>query len=329
MAITGDGSEQTPWVVHDYDELISLSGQSPYETTYIKLANNINCNTYGTEFKWGSFHVNERCTTVIDFDGHTIKNVLVKDNASMFTFGHNSSQYGDSSFGGIKLKNGNLLNVFFASPTSRMFHYGRILLENMSISVNSSGLTVPPFDGVYNSYFGGHESYIDNSAIYVETAKLNSPMFYGKIEFSDSDIMIKVGDQNTQEIFTNNEVTFDNCRLRGKIAGRGLFMSNPYYENVVLDNAFENSVIELDVTEVDENGDIYGNWHLICTGKFNEASQTTVIGTEDENGDSIFPDHSVVTYVDPTSWQYCSYSEIRDADYLNSHGFIVTHVIGG
>lgn len=324
MAITGEGTEQYPWIVHNYDELISLSNTRPEgeSTAYIQLANDINCNTYGTEFKWGNFYTAERCKVVIDFAGHTIKNVLVKENTAMFTHGHTSSQYGDANFGQTVLKNGKLLNVFFASQSSQIMGYGTFTIDNMSISTNAAGLTSSAFNGPY--YYGGNKAHIKNSAIYFQAAKLNSVPFRNPIEISDSDFWLDITDQNGFEIFDSDDVTFKDCRIRGKVGGRGIFVGNPNYENNIFNVQFTNSVIDINIRDAELNSEIYGNWHLITTSKFNEGTQTTVIATTDENGQSLFP-----SFWNPSSsWQYASYSDIRDSDYLNGHGFVCVEVGG-
>lgn len=326
MAITGSGTEQDPWIVHSYDELISLSNTRPAgeSNAYIELANNINCNTYGTEFKWGNFHTDINCKTVIDFAGHTIKNVLVKEGTAMFSAGYTSSQYGDANFGHTVLKNGKLLNVFLGSQTSQIISYGVFTLDNMSISCDASQATQPTFNGPH--FYGGYKGYIKNSAIYFRSSQLNSVPFTNPIEITNSDIWLDIKNQNEYDIFDADDVTLKDCRIRGKVGGKGIFVGNPNYENNIFNVQFTNSVIDLNVRDAKLNSDIYGNWHMITTSKFNEGTQTTVIATTDENGQSLFP--TEIPYTPSSSWQYASYSDIRDSDYLNGHGFVCIEVGG-
>lgn len=316
MAITGSGTEQDPWIVHSYDELISLSNTRPAgeSTAYIELANNINCNTYGTEFKWGNFHTDTNCMAVIDFAGHTIKNVLVKEGTAMFSVGHTSPY---NNFGHTVLKNGKLLNVFLGSQTSQIISFGVFTLDNMSISCDASQATEPTFDAPY--HYSDYKAYIKNSAIYFRSSRLNSYPFQNLIEITNSDIWLDIENQNKYDIFDSDVVTLKDCRIRGKVGGK-----STYYG--VFDVQFTNSVIDLNARDSELYSETCRSWHMIATSKFNEATQTTVIATTDENGQSLFP--TDIPYTPSSSWQYASYSNIRDPDYLNEHGFICVEVGG-
>jgi len=125
MAITGTGTQQDPFVVHSYNEFISLSKHSVLENeaVYIKWFDEPNqvldCNIYGTSFKWGEFGTKApvtegNVTFYIDLNGCTIKNFLIEDGKYMF-----KSEGASNGFTcKIIVSNGSLRNVFLGSATS-------------------------------------------------------------------------------------------------------------------------------------------------------------------------------------------------------------------
>ena len=57
MAVTGSGTQADPFIVHSYDEFMSLmDAVKTNDDTYIQFFENpnqvIDCNVYGSEFKW-------------------------------------------------------------------------------------------------------------------------------------------------------------------------------------------------------------------------------------------------------------------------------------
>jgi hypothetical protein len=119
MAITGTGIAGDPFIVHSYEEFMTLSNSdhNGSATIYVKWFDNPNqvldCNTYGSEFKWGSFENgtsgdNARYTIDVDLNGATIKNFMVASDIPMFkTYSRGGST---GSLGIINIRNGTYLN---------------------------------------------------------------------------------------------------------------------------------------------------------------------------------------------------------------------------
>lgn len=146
MAITGTGTELDPFIVHSYDEIVEAFSchDGSLDMYYSKLANDIDCNDYGTNWEWetiivsnGASAVASRRANTLDLDGHTIKNVYIKNNNYMFN--HTSSNYDNGC-----VKNGKILNVFGNTPTA--FANGLTLL-NVSISLQFGSPTSSLFNG--------------------------------------------------------------------------------------------------------------------------------------------------------------------------------------
>ncbi len=163
MAITGTGTEQDPFIVHSYDEIKEACEQhgSTYTKFYTKLANDINCNDYGEDWEWETITLGSNATganknNCLDLDGHTIKNVYIKNSNGLFT--SNSTAAGD-------LKNGKILNVFGNSPAKILT---KVSVENISMSMQLGTPSATPFDS----------NIIKNSAIYLIITNVDSKTIF-------------------------------------------------------------------------------------------------------------------------------------------------------
>ena len=126
MAITGSGTEQDPYIVHDYTELRTACNNS---NVFVELANSIDCNDYGEDFEWQTVTLGDGSD--LDLKTHTIKNFKAADDNYAFRCGNWS-----------KIHNGKILNVYLArsdgfsalwNSTESRWAY----LENLSISINT------------------------------------------------------------------------------------------------------------------------------------------------------------------------------------------------
>ena len=109
MAITGTGTELDPFIVHSYAEIKTFIEDTTASDLYGKLGNDIDCNTYGVDWEWETITNSSSNIRDFDLDGHTIKNVYIKNSNFMFKGGSQSSRK-------IVCHNGKLLNVFGGSP---------------------------------------------------------------------------------------------------------------------------------------------------------------------------------------------------------------------
>lgn len=291
MAITGTGTKDDPYIVHNYDELKEKYTEENGSSMewYIKLVNDIDCNDLGDDWEWTAMtrgYGNKH----IDLDGHTIKNIMIKSGSSLF-FDANGSTY---------IYNGKILNVFNNGATDIS---NGVKLNNVSISVNGTGLTGVAFSSTI----------FENCAVYFKSNKLNNSVFYCRTYpyCKNSDFYLDINDKNSKGIFTNYSAEgasqlLDNCRVRGYIGGK----SDQYY---LLSGSCNNSVIEVDTTNMSWESSFGSAYHIPCG-----ASSTGIINTE------ISPNLSGGT----SGLTACTSAQMRDPDYLNSIGFNVVKVGG-
>lgn len=218
MAITGSGTQGDPYIVHSYSEIKSTMSNISDGLTYMKLANNIDCNDYGEDFEWAQCtpeysDINNKNIN-FDLDGKTIKNIKIKPNNVLF-----------STYGGSTIHNGEILNVFSpdAIGIARGFNgdlgIAGPTFKDISMSLSGTGCTGNMF---LNCSF-------NSCAIYVEKAFLNEHIFNYSINASDafknSDFKIIVNNMNEKPIFAKNKgynvsFTMDSCRITGACKGK-------------------------------------------------------------------------------------------------------------
>lgn len=329
MAITGTGTEQDPFIVHDYSEFISLSGSGHDagvrdHKVYIQFFENnrpnqvIDCNNYGSEFKWGAFTDNSEyygtVTIYINLNGCTIKNFLIADGITMFG-GHYWAITG--AVGKIVISNGSFRNVFLGSATSK-FCTNYVHFQDVSISFNFAGATVTPFDGTGDVTF-------DNCALYLVGSTLATGIMKG-VAVTDTDIEIYVSNQNSKYMFP--DCSFTDCRFQGKLKGNVYYVSdsstvhhmalgaiNTYYTDNPHTNLV-NCVVDLDLTESTKQR-TDGTYHIIYA--YSGGINTNVMCKT----------HYPIGIGAPSKWNYMTHEEIRNGTYLNNAGFTVVEVAGG
>lgn len=227
MAVTGSGTEQDPWIVHDISEIQSCISQTD---KYLKLANDINCNDYGTSFVWSTLSSNAD----FDLDGHTIENIEIGSSARFSS--------GNSGL----IHNGKILNVYLNgsdcfSSNSRF--------EEISFSIDASAQDI-----VFNSntaVFYGASTRIDKCAIYAKNTKkalIHDGSGYN-IEVSETDILI---DSDVDTTGTRGDGNWDTyigaklskCRIRGHMNKyNGTALTSDNVDNCVMDLEIETAVI--------------------------------------------------------------------------------------
>lgn len=141
MAVTGRGTVDDPYIVHDYYELRETfpkqakdeQGQNMGYTNpcYIELVSDINCNDYAVDFVWEGLYTpsgyyEEASHTYLDLKGHTIKNLSIQQ----------SKFFAKVNRGGITISNGKILNVFGAGAEG---FCDVTKLENLTLSMNMTG----------------------------------------------------------------------------------------------------------------------------------------------------------------------------------------------
>lgn len=340
MAVTGTGTEQDPYIVHNYSEFMSLSGTIS-EEKYIQFFEDnmpnqiINCNDYGSEFKWHQFNLANGSQgtfrTHINLNGCTIKNFLIADGEAMF---HGDFWANTAHVGMISISNGSIRNVFLGSATSK-FCDDYVEFQNVSISFNFAGATGAVFNGNGDLTF-------DNCAMYLVGSTLQDAIIK-KAVLTDTDIELHIANQNGKAIFrgddtSDNYCTLQDCRIQGKISGTPIsHTENGHYSVFGCATPYSggdygkickliNCVIDVDLTDSFSNwyGAVYWiykatgatdlNTNVLCNSHYPSAGQ--------QSG-----------YSYPSDWNYMPHEgnnghNIRNGDWLNSQGFTVVEVVG-
>lgn len=343
MAVTGLGTEENPFIVHNYEEFISLSAHVPIGDThavYIQFFDDghpnqvIDCNTYGSEFRWGAFIPIVGYGAInynINLNGCTIKNFMMADGTTMFTGDNGGSSY-NPGMKKIIISNGFIRNIFIGSATSKICG-DCVEFHNVSLSVNFSGATVTPFNGNGNLT-------IDNCAMYLVGSTLQAPIMTNGI-VSDSDIELHISNQNGICMFNGGGAygyysTLNGCRIQGKISGTPIShaetgkcsvfgCASPYNSG---DSAKQckliNCVVDVDLT--DSFFDYHGATYYIYKASGSTDMNTNVLCK------SHYPTVSSYGYSYPSDWNYMDHEglqSIRYGPYLNDEGFVCAIVVGG
>lgn len=273
MAVTGSGTQADPWIVHSYNELSWAFNQASLGNgVYIKLANDIDCNDYGTEFVWGNLSVGYSTRQVVfDLDNHTIKNVQIGTNQPMFTF---------SSGNQCVVKNGKIRNVFmngsqgFCQYTGGLYTFAKLV--NISFSANATGVLGYPFHCGFEA-----------CAIYLEGGNSSMNVFnvpYNvSAQMKNTDVLLK--DAAGYMLFENTDYqNIIDSRIRGKFTGQQNYLANS-------GNLFNNCVVDLEYNRGYLTGNSGTNTGVINTDKlpagFDTRGMTHVNNQEIINGDAL------------------------------------------
>lgn len=290
MAITGSGTEQDPFIVHSYDELRELKTcRNGSNLLYAKLANDINCNDYDVDFEWETVEIGDSnsggMAMELDLDGHTVKNIKVKAGSKLFDLKRFSQSYS-------AMKNGKILNAFLNNAHSGIVGASSYnLLQNLSISINATGIT----DRVFNSVG------IDSCAIYIESFGFSSQPFYN-CTLVNSDLKFIVEDLNTRALFSGGSLS--DCRMTGKCKGR---VASP-----VTGVTSNNCVFSVDLTEANR-GSYAGTINAFSSGSGICNISLPPPDVALSGGGNV---------INVTS------EEIVNGDALRAKGFLVVNVVG-
>lgn len=142
-AITGTGTENNPYVIHNYNELkwccedadAVPEGQAKTDYVYVKLNNDIDCSTYGMSFRWFI-----TCEHAIDLNlnNKTIENFYIEADRYMFNVSTTARK--------LIIHDGKILNVY-GDWVYKSYSFLRIMqntadallsLKNISLSIDVS-----------------------------------------------------------------------------------------------------------------------------------------------------------------------------------------------
>lgn len=309
MAITGTGTMSDPYIVHDYTELKEACEYQNYDsststigTNYVKLANDINCNDYGSAWEWETIDLKNTASgsqhfAELDLDGHTIKNVYVKTGSyRMFTASASSSYY---DYGIVK--NGKILNVF-ANNSNGFAQY--VTFKNISFSGNYSSLS----GSVGSAVFIGCQFY--ECAVYLESANHgNHVIFSGSpLRMINTDVELHIDNITNTTVIVFNLGSgirqVENSRITGSLTGTSEITTAN--SDLIANYGLVNCVIELSISGFTPK-------ETLSTTRVLINSPTSVI-----NDAIILPWMTVGTTIAAPSGE-----AMRSATSLNNMGFTV------
>lgn len=212
MAITGQGTQGDPYIVHSYNEIKEAitRGHNSFGSAlfYMELGNDIDCNDYGTTFEWETIGVNNSSSVHYNFDlkGHTIKNFKVKSGNSVFQHAGGAASV---------VKNGKILNVYLGNAIAFCTLYSGVYtyssLQNLSISINA-GTTITE-DYMFRCG-------ISRCAIYIE-GSTNKHIFttYPSIggTITDTDFLFNFTQSHSLDYIESSGRGIERCRFRGTL----------------------------------------------------------------------------------------------------------------
>ena len=315
MALTGLGTQASPYEITSYADLKEYSDDTSYTGNYLKLMNNIDCKTYGSKFVWNT--ITFRGDSInnyayFDLNGKTIKNVSINTGGYMFNsdFANDTVTY---------ISNGNLENIYGYTATG--IFYGYIDCDNIGMSIDLTGLKENAF-GYNNKHTNLHNcgvrlkcsngvKTIFQRGYVRDTSRI--PVIIEDTDFvvdlTGGMALISSGYYNTSG-YMSDEVK--NCRFTGIVYG--------WYHTFVASNHLTNCVFDVDFSGTyygDYNPTWYANRQYPCSG-------------DDINGVVINVD-SIPTYEQAQGYTEISgisatYNQIRTGSWLREHNFEVVNV---
>jgi len=309
MAITGTGTELDPFIVHSYDEMVEAFTCHTGDDTmyYSKLANDIDCNSYGSNWEWETVSMGSSSSTAadrykntLDLDGKTIKNIYIKSANELFNGG---------SYSNAVLKNGKILNIFGSSIASV---FNAVTLNNISTSFQIGTPSGNPF----------HSCSINDAAIYAIVSNLGakSLIFYaGRGDtVKNVDVYTELynasGAQVNATVFysTSSSSYVDSVRLVGKMVPADL--SAPTKRGISTYKMI-NSVVDVDMSAYVFPDTSTGSINLFGTG-----DGTTVVNMSNINVSGYEMFKADNGYIKATS------AQIKNGAALRELGFNVVNV---
>lgn len=309
MAITGNGTQASPYIITSYDDLKEFSTDTTLTGNYLELANDINCKDYGNKFVWETISLRNNTTggsTYFDLNSHTIKNVSIAPDNYMFIDGtsHNTVGY---------IYNGNLENIY--GYTALGICDGWLDFRNVGMSIDLTGVKDVAFGK--HTRFNIHDCgirIVSSSVVNYNIFDLgvNSNTYLDGI-IEDTDFIINYSGAQLTNGASGSYKTrkVKNNRVTGKFTGwvHGLLNADEVYNNVV-------EVDFSDCRYTGYNPTWYTDRFYIFDGN---TLNTNVANTDSIPADSggIFEFPSVIKATE---------SQIRSGSWLRENGFEVVNV---
>lgn len=302
MAVTGTGTSTDPYVVHNYTELKEACAYRVSGRFYIKLNNDIDCNSYGDTFEWETITLGNGNDAggyvTLDLNGKTIKNMKIANGNCLFSPHYNNYE-------NCVIKNGKILNVFSNNASNIFYNMNNRVVDmtNVAMSVNATSTTGTLF----------HNVTFNKCSLYLITNKLLGVVFNhnSNYQLQFTDIYININNCNGKQIFNGSKKHAKSCRIQGDISGNVYSSGQLRYTIGV--GQLEDTVVYLDASNV-TNLNSFNFYNYIV-----DESASTGVAYIVPPFENAYGNYSGLTKVTD--------AEIRSSDSLISKGFNVIKVI--
>lgn len=214
MAITGNGTQASPYIITSYDDLKEFSTDTTLTGNYLELANDINCKNYGNKFVWETISLRNNTTggsTYFNLNGHTIKNVSIASDNYMFIDGtnHNTIAY---------IYNGTLENIY--AFTANGISLGNVDFNNVGISCDLTGVKNIAFD-MYPAFHNCGMRVVSNTPCpnVIQLEQKNDVTYYLNGIVEDTDFIINLPSTQLIMVPDGRPSNVINCRFTGRATG--------------------------------------------------------------------------------------------------------------
>lgn len=301
MAITGEGTQASPYIITSYADLKQFSTDYSLMGSYLQLNNDLDCKN----FVWETIQLKNRLQgghTYFDLNGHTIKNVSIATNNYMFVDGtsHNTVAH---------ISNGTLQNIY--AYTANGITNGHIDFNNVGISCDLSGMNnSSAFDQTccfHNCGVRIKSDTVLGQAIISQDG--GDSYLAGIIEDTDFIVDLKSGYLIR---YNSNRNTVKNCRFTGKIT--------QWTHWVIADGYNINNIMDIDFSECTYSGS-NPNWVVNQMSPFGGNITSCVVDITNipsyEQSGGYFNFNGAIQ---------ATHDQIRTGSWLRSNNFEVVNV---
>lgn len=343
MALSGKGTEDSPYILRTYNDFKESTEASPEsgDILYLKLDNNINCVNYGDQFLWHTIKY-DRHTTIIDLDGHYIKNAYIADEECMFQFEVEPTTHYN------RIYNGDIVNVFchnadyiiYTTKECVSVHFYKVrfsinlntiitgvfryaIFDTCSFFIFCNGLMFVNTKDTSHTFF-----YLYNDSIVTSNIEPKIDACMSKCDFMFDINPSEMGRSNSYAFMHShllsdaNGTALRNCRLQGTFLFKNI---SPYYNsfNLVSNGSYSGWNTPTKTHFLDSNVfDIVTPADIVTYGegyKYNGQPHYSNVGHV-ETPDGII---KTISGIDATSVRNVTKDQLKDAEYLKSIFFPV------
>lgn len=305
MAITGEGTQASPYIITSYADLKQFSTDYSLMGSYLQLDNDLDCKN----FVWDTIALRNQMQgghTYFDLNGHTIKNVSINTNGYMFIDGTNHNTV-------AHISNGTLQNIY--AYTANGITNGNVDFNNVGISCDLTGVKNVAF-GMYPAFHNCGIRVMSNTQCpqpVIQLEQRNGSTYYLDGIVEDTDFIIDL--PSTQLIMVSDGRLSDviNCRFTGRVTG--------WLYQLVKARYLTNIIMDVDFSGCTYTGSTSASWE---TNKYHPlVGSATACVVSIENVPSY---EQCGGYFNLDSRIQATHDQIRTGSWLRSNNFEVVNV---